>query len=98
MVTSSLHHSGERVWLDEEVEKVLQRKKDIEALEKVSVKDYVQSAHFKSHTQYCNDAPRPLSSFYLLSTLYVVHVILNTRPSCFSACNIEKLGVAWGRG
>ena len=26
------------------------------------------------------------------------HVILNTRPSRFSACNIEKLGGAWGRG
>ena len=37
-MTSSLHHSGERVWLDGEVEKVLQRKKDIEALEKVSMK------------------------------------------------------------
>ena len=39
-----------------------------------------------------------LRSFYLLSTLYVAHVILNTRPSRFSACNIEKLGVARGRG
>ena len=38
MVTSLLHHSDEKVWLDEEVEKVLQRKKDIEALEKVSIK------------------------------------------------------------
>ena len=27
-----------------------------------------------------------------------MHVILDTRPSRFSACNIEKLGVAWGRG
>ena len=26
------------------------------------------------------------------------HVILDTRPSLFSACNIEKVGVAWGRG
>ena len=25
-------------------------------------------------------------------------LILDTRPSRFSACNIEKLGVAWGRG
>ena len=28
----------------------------------------------------------------------VTHVILDTRPSSFSACNIEKLGRAWGRG
>ena len=26
------------------------------------------------------------------------NVILDTRSSCFSACNIEKLGRAWGRG
>ena len=26
---------------------------------------------------------------------YVTHVISRTRPSRFSACNIEKLGVAW---
>ena len=26
------------------------------------------------------------------------HVRSRTRPSRFSACNIEKLGVAWGRG
>ena len=26
------------------------------------------------------------------------HVISHTRPSRFSACNIEKLGWAWGRG
>lgn len=38
MVTSSLHHSSERVWLDEEVERMLQRKKDIEALEKVRMR------------------------------------------------------------
>ena len=25
-------------------------------------------------------------------------MICDTRPSHFSACNIEKLGVAWGRG
>ena len=25
-------------------------------------------------------------------------MICDTRPSRFSACNIEKLGVAWGRG
>ena len=27
-----------------------------------------------------------------------MHVILDTRPSRFSACNIENIGVAWGRG
>ena len=43
------------------------------------------------------------SSVYLLSPfcIYrhdVTHVISHTRPSRVSACNIEKLGVAWGRG
>lgn len=52
MVTSSLHHSGERVWLDEEVEKVLLRKKDIETLEKVSRKADAHSAKIKKYTQY----------------------------------------------
>ena len=37
-------------------------------------------------------------SLYGLSTLYVTHVILDTRLSHFSTCNIEKLGRAWGRG
>ena len=32
------------------------------------------------------------------STTVLPHVTLDTRPSRFSACNIEKLGVAWGRG
>ena len=39
-----------------------------------------------------------LRSLYGLSTGDVTHVTLDTRPSRFSACNIEKLGVAWGRG
>ena len=34
----------------------------------------------------------------LKTTNNIMHVILDTRPSHFSACNIEKLGVAWGRG
>ena len=34
----------------------------------------------------------------LKTTNDIMHVILDTRPSRFSACNIEKLGVAWGRG
>ena len=29
---------------------------------------------------------------------WLAHVISDTRPSPFSACNIEKVGVAWGRG
>ena len=29
---------------------------------------------------------------------YVMHVILDIRPFCFSACNIKMLGKAWGRG
>ena len=28
----------------------------------------------------------------------VYHVTSDTRPSPFSMCNIEKVGVAWGRG
>ena len=28
----------------------------------------------------------------------IVTMTSHTRPSCFSASNIEKLGVAWGRG
>ena len=39
-----------------------------------------------------------LRSLYGLSTGDVTHVTLDTRPSRFSACSIEKLGVAWGRG
>ena len=39
-----------------------------------------------------------LRSLYGLSTGDVTHATLDTRPSRFSACNIEKLGVAWGRG
>ena len=34
----------------------------------------------------------------LKTTNDIMHMILDTRPSRFSACNIEKLGVAWGRG
>ena len=34
----------------------------------------------------------------LKTTNDIMQVILDTRPSRFSACNIEKLGVAWGRG
>ena len=30
------------------------------------------------------------------STQNIMHVILDTRLPCFSAYNIEKLGVAWG--
>ena len=36
-----------------------------------------------------------LMSLYGLST---GDVTLDTRPSRFSVCNIEKLGVAWGPG
>ena len=32
---------------------------------------------------------------FFLRKLYLKHVILNTRPSHFSVCNIEKLRVAW---
>ena len=39
-----------------------------------------------------------LRSLYGLSASDIMHVTLDTRPSGFSACNIEKLGVAWGRG
>ena len=39
-----------------------------------------------------------LRSLYGLSTGDVTHMTLDTRSSGFSACNIEKLGVAWGRG
>ena len=28
----------------------------------------------------------------------ITHVTLDTRPSLLSACNIENVGVAWGRG
>ena len=35
-------------------------------------------------------------SVYLLYRHDVTHVISHTRPSRFSACNIEKLGVTWG--
>ena len=38
------------------------------------------------------------ASVYHLYRHDVTHVISHTRPSRFSACNIEKLGVAWGRG
>ena len=31
-------------------------------------------------------------------TISLSHVTSRTRPSPFSACNIEKVGVAWGRG
>ena len=41
---------------------------------------------------------RAQRSLYGLSTRYVTHVTLDTRPSHFSACNIENAGVAWGRG
>ena len=33
-----------------------------------------------------------------MPTFLVYHVTSDTRPSPFSACNIEKVGVAWGRG
>ena len=33
---------------------------------------------------------------YLLSTYDIAHVTSRTRPSCFSACNIEKLGMGLG--
>ena len=46
--------------------------------------------HWLAHSQ--------LRSLYGLSTRCVTHVILDTRPSLFSACNIENVGVAWGRG
>ena len=32
------------------------------------------------------------------STAVLPHVQTCTRPSPFSACNIENVGVAWGRG
>ena len=31
-------------------------------------------------------------------TIDIAHVISDTRPSRFSACNIEKMGRAWGQG
>ena len=39
-------------------------------------------------------------SIACLGSVYVdvTHVTLTPRPSRFSACNIEKLGWAWGRG
>ena len=39
-----------------------------------------------------------LPSVYLLYRHDTAHVISHTRPFRVSACNIEKLGVAWGRG
>ena len=38
-----------------------------------------------------------VATFYHM-TVDITHVILDTRPSRFSACNIEKLGRAWVRG
>ena len=45
-----------------------------------------------THQTFC------LYLLYLLSICDVAHVTLRTRPSPFSACNIEKAGVAWGWG
>ena len=39
---------------------------------------------------------RPHLNFVIKSD--AIHVILDTRLPLFSACNIEKLGEAWGRG
>ena len=39
-----------------------------------------------------------LSRFQVGSRWNVTHVPSHTRPSCYSACNIEKLGVAWEQG
>ena len=39
-----------------------------------------------------------LSRFQVGSRCNVTHVRSRTRPSPFSACNIENVGVAWGRG
>ena len=33
-----------------------------------------------------------------MPTFLIYHVTSDTRPSPFSACNIEKVGEAWGRG
>ena len=40
--------------------------------------------------------PRAISYFYLLSTLYVAHLILDTRPSRFSGEYVEKSWVGPG--
>ena len=48
--------------------------------------------------------PRTMASFVASfnldchMTVDVMHVFLDTRPSCFSACNIEKLERPWGQG
>ena len=39
---------------------------------------------------------RPRLNFVIKSD--AIHVTLDTRLPLFSACNIEKLGGAWGRG
>ena len=58
-MTSLLHHyyniSGEKVWLDEEVERVLQRKKNIELLEKVTGKINNFTLLLHCHISVCND-------------------------------------------
>ena len=36
-------------------------------------------------------------SLYGLSMHYITHMTSDTRPSCFSACKVEKLRRAWGR-
>ena len=46
-------------------------------------------------------AKLPTLNFHPSTTLHtrdVCHAISDTRPSPFSACNIENVGVAWGRG
>ena len=34
----------------------------------------------------------------MVPTVLIYHVTSDTRPAPFSACNIEKVGGAWGRG
>ena len=46
--------------------------------------------HVPAHAQ--------LNRFYLASVPGITCMTSHLRPSCFSAYNNEKLGVAWGRG
>ena len=47
--------------------------------------------------QYHVGCPTPMCDNYH-STTVLPHMQTCTRPSCFSAFNIEKLGGTWGRG
>ena len=71
----------------------------------VHMYDHFSSQMNRDRTAFTPIYPRTIALFcgYFFymdyhMTIDDTHVILDTRPSHFSACNIEKLGRAWGRG